>query len=92
MRALKQSSLSYRTQALITLAIVALWHWDLWVCRRAGEVAPTIAQVLFFALPLLTAVLSYIALDTRMRDQQQNSVWFYIALLSGLVPWISICI
>jgi hypothetical protein len=92
MCALKLPTLSYRALALIILAIVGFWYGDLWICRRYGDRAPAICDALAFALPILTAVLSYIVLDTRMRNLQPSDVWFYVGLLGGLVPWVSICI
>jgi hypothetical protein len=92
MNALKQGLLSYRSQALITLTVVVLWYWDVRICRRSGERAPAIAMILFFALPILTAVLSFVVLDSRIRDRQRSDWWFYVALLSGLVPLFSMFI
>jgi hypothetical protein len=89
---LKHGFLGYRAQALIILTVVVVWYWDRWICRRSGERTPAVAETLFFALPILTAVLSFIVLDTRMRDRQRCNWWFYVALLSGLVPWFSMCL
>ncbi len=92
MRALKIRLLSYRAQALIILAIVAFWYADVWILRRSGDRAPVICDALAFALPILTAVLSFNVLDTRMRNRQPSNIWFYVGLLGGLLPWVSICI
>jgi hypothetical protein len=92
MRALKPEVLSYRSQAIIILAIVLLWYLDLWILRRPGDRAPVICEALAFALPILTPVLSYLILDTRMRKRQPGDIWFFVGLLGGLVPWVSICI
>ena len=93
MATLQQRSLSYRTQALIILFIVAFWHVNLWITRRShDDRAPVITFALFWALPLLSAVLSYIVLDTRMRDRQPSDVWFWVGLVGGVVPWVSMCI
>jgi hypothetical protein len=92
MRALKARNLSYRAQALITLAIVAFWYGDVWLLRRPGDRAPAICEALAFVLPIFTAALSYIILDTRMRNRQPSNVWFYVGFLAGLVPRVSICV
>jgi len=92
MRTLKIGILSYRAQAFIILAIVGFWYLDLLILRRPGDRAPVVCDALAFALPILTAVLSYNILDTRMRKLQPSDIWFYVGLLGGLVPWVSICI
>jgi hypothetical protein len=92
MRALKLPVLSYRAQAIIIVAVVAFWHWDMWVCRHYGDRAPVITIALFFALPIFTTVLSYLIVDTRMRSNKRADIWFYVGLVSGLVPWVSMVI
>jgi hypothetical protein len=92
MHTLKPGVLSYRAQAISVLAIVGFWYLDLWILRRPGDRAPVVCDALAFALPILTAALSYIVLDTRMRNRQPSNIWFYVGLLGGLVPWVSICI
>ena len=92
MRTLKLPTLSYRAQALIILVIVVFWYSDVWILRYAGDRAPAVCDVIAFALPILTPVLSYFVLDTRIRSRQPSDAWFYVGLLGGLVPWVSICI
>jgi hypothetical protein len=92
MRMLKVPTLSYRAQALIILAVVGFWYGDVWIWRHYGDRAPVICDALAFALPIFTAVLSYSVLDTRMQNRQRTNIWFYVGLLGGLVPWVSICL
>ena len=92
MRTLKLPPLSYRAQAIFILAVVVCWYLDVWLLRHTGERTPAIFDVIAFALPILTPVLSYLVLDTRMRSRQPGDAWFYVGLLGGLVPWVSICI
>jgi hypothetical protein len=91
MRTLKLPTLSYRAQVLIILGIVGLWYLDIWILRHSGDRAPAVCDVIAFALPILTPVLSYLVLDTRIRRRQLGDAWFYVGLLGGLVPWVSIC-
>jgi hypothetical protein len=90
MRALMQTTIGVRTQAVSILALAAGWHWIMWFGRKAGENTAVIIQALFYLLPLLTTLLSLSLIGTRLSAHQPRGLWVYLAALVGLSPWLAL--
>jgi hypothetical protein len=75
-------------QALSILLLVGAWVAIVLTVRPRGENAPVRLQGLLCLLPLLTTILGFVVVESRIRHREKGPWWVYFGAAFALVPWI----
>ncbi len=90
MRSIRAINIGVREQAIIVLALIALWYWSLVLTMQDIKVSRLglLWSAAFCLLPFLTALLAVIMFVSYNRSGRPHRWWVCAAVVLTLSPWV----
>jgi hypothetical protein len=85
--AVRSVRIGIRAQALSIVLLVGAWV-ILLTLRPRAENASVLWAGLLLLLPLLTSILGFVVLESRIDHEEKGPWWVYFGAAFALVPWI----
>ena len=92
MRSLQSIKIDVRALAASNFLLVGSWHLIFLLARRHGENTAALLQTLFYMLPLLTIILSFVLLGSREGGRWPHRGWLWPAVAAGFSPCVTFCL
>ena len=90
MHSLRAINIGVRSQALIVLALIALWYWSLLLTMQDIKVSRLglFWSAMFCLLPFVTALFTVIMLVSFYRSGRPHRWWVRAAVVVTISPWL----
>ena len=90
MHSFRAIKIGVRSQAIMVLALIALWYWSLVLTMQDIKVSRLglFWSALFSLLPFVTALFTVVMLVSFYRSGRPHRWWVRAAVIVALSPWL----